>query len=118
MARLEEYANRFQFVKFERDDGILQMTLGKVSFCEELYTGPIAAKEWSTAHNLKIFLGVGYTFGQAGRNSSEGVLNIRFGAEETGKTNHSYTDTIIILFFLKSAYYYAKIISLLKYTMS
>ena len=27
MARLEEYANRFQFVKFERDDGILQMTL-------------------------------------------------------------------------------------------
>ena len=27
MARLEEYANRFQFVKLERDDGILQMTL-------------------------------------------------------------------------------------------
>ena len=27
MARLEEYADRFQFAKLEREDGILQMTL-------------------------------------------------------------------------------------------
>ena len=27
MARLEDYQDRFQYVKFERDDGILQMTL-------------------------------------------------------------------------------------------
>ena len=42
MARLEDYANRFQYVKLERDDGILQMTLHSDGDTLQWGAGPTA----------------------------------------------------------------------------